>query len=235
MFPSHDPNLRSMIGKEIRLYEYNDQIRRISYKTDNRHGAVVAMTRDPQTKDGFNPSLGIIDEYHEAKNDKLLNVIESGQGARAEPLLVVITTAGFNKDGVCYSKIRKVSVDILEGRIEDDSHLALIYELDKGDDWKDEDTWIKSNPMLPYMETILPKLQKRKLQAMNEGGSKQVDFETKNLNRWTDAAEVWIPHEFIMLNDHDTKDLEGHKCYAGFDLAKSTDLNAFCLFLPDRD
>jgi phage terminase large subunit-like protein len=71
----------------------------------DRDGSVKAMSKNPETQDGFNPSVGIVDEYHEAKDDALLNVIESGQGARPEPLLFVVTTAGFDKQGPCFKKL----------------------------------------------------------------------------------------------------------------------------------
>lgn len=231
---ANSPKLRPYFNSgHLKFYSYNEGIHTISFKKKN--GSVTTMSKNANTKDGFNPSLGVIDEYHEAKDDKLLNVIESGQGARQEPLLFVITTAGFNKDGPCYSKLRDVSVKILEGVLEDDSMLAFIYELDPEDDWKDERNWIKANPNLG-VSVSMDFLRSRFIQASNEGGSKEVDFRTKNLNEWCDAEKVVIPDDIWILNRHGLQpsDLLKKTCYGGLDCSKSVDLNAFNLIFPDQ-
>lgn len=227
------PDLKELVeDDEVNLFRYKDNIVNIYYP---ERGAVVkAMSKNPETKDGFNPSLGGVDEYHEAKDDKLLNVIESGQGSRLNPLLIVITTAGFDKDGPCYSKLRESSVQILNGTIEDDHHLAFIYEQDEGDEPADEASWVKSNPNLGVSVSI-EFLRSRYKKALNEGGTKMVDFLTKNLNKWVDAPEVWIANEIWVTNRHGLTpaDLEGKVCYGGLDLARTVDLNAFVLWFPN--
>jgi phage terminase large subunit-like protein len=225
--------LRTYINSgHLKFYSYNDNIHTITFQKKN--GIMNAMSKDAKTKDGFNPSLGIIDEYHEAKDDKLLNVIQSGQGAREEPLLFVITTAGFHKAGPCYSKLRKYSTEVLDGVIEDDSFMAFVYELDSGDDWRDPKNWIKANPNLGVSVTLEFLLARCK-EAMNEGGSTEVDFRTKNLNEWCDAEKVWIPDNIWIGNTHSLKieDLKNAVCYGGLDCAKSVDLNAFVLIFPE--
>lgn len=211
----NSPFLLEMVeDKTIDLFQYKDNIINIVHR--ERNGVIKAMSREPGTKDGFNPSVGIIDEYHEAKDDKLLNVLESGQGARPEPLLFCITTAGFDKFGPCFSKLRKASIEILEGISHDDSHLAFIYEIDEKDNWEDPANWIKSNPNLNV--SVFPEyLNARLKKAKNEGGTKEVDFKTKNLNIWTDAPSIWISDDDWDLNAHGTKldDLDGQECYAG--------------------
>jgi phage terminase large subunit-like protein len=227
------PDLRELVDDdEVNLFRYKDNIVNIYYP---ERGAVVkAMSKNPETKDGFNPSLGGVDEYHEAKDDKLLNVIESGQGSRKNPLLIVITTAGFDKAGPCYSKLRGSSIQILDGTLQDDHHLAFIYEQDEGDEVSDESTWAKSNPNIGVSVDI-EFLRSRYKKGLNEGGTKMVDFLTKNLNKWVDAPDVWIPNEVWITNRHDLKpeDLIGKVCYGGLDLAKTVDLNAFVLWFPN--
>jgi phage terminase large subunit-like protein len=227
------PELKELVDDgEIKLFNYKENIVGIEYP--ERHGVVKAISKNPETKDGFNPSLGGIDEYHEAKDDKLLNVIESGQGARLEPLLIVITTAGFSKEGPCFSKLRDTSVKVLEEQMEDDSQLAFIFEMDDADDWKDESSWFKSNPNL-NVSVSLEYLRSRIKKAINEGGTKEVDFKTKNLNMWVDAPVVWIPNDVWVGNRHGLKpeDLKNKLCYGGLDLARTVDLNAFVLWFPD--
>lgn len=213
--------------KKIKILRYAESAKKIVYFP--KKSFIAPLGRDSKTQDGFDPSKGTIDEYHEAKDDSLLNIIESGMGARLEPLLEVITTAGYNKAGPCYSKLRKTGVDVLKGIIEDDFYFPLIYELDEQDDWKDIEMWIKANPNL-NISVYLDYLKTRFIKAKNEGGSKEVDFKTKNLNMWTDSAEVFIRDEFWVAN-HDArfnqKDLEGEFCWGGMDLAQTRDLNSY--------
>jgi len=94
------------------------------------------------------------------------------------------------------------------------------------DDWQLEKNWIKSNPNLNV--SVKPVFIKNRItQAINEGGSKEVDVKTKNLNIWTDAAKVWIPNLIWKANTRglNPNDLIGQKCYGGLDLAKAIDLN----------
>ncbi len=226
------PDFADLVHDEtVKLSIYGRNI--IGIYHHEKDGSVKAMSKNPETQDGFNPSLGVVDEYHEAKDDLLLNVIESGQGARPEPLLFVVTTAGFDKQGPCYAKLRKGSIEMLSNKVTDDSHLAFIYELDEGDSWDDSNVWIKSNPNLGI--SVFPDYLKSRLtKAKNEGSSKEVDFKTKNLNMWVDAPTVWIQDETWMKNSYgiNPEDLIGAKCYGGLDLSTGIDLNAFCLYFP---
>lgn len=226
------PLFKELLDEEtIKLSIYGRNVIGIYHK--GKDGSIKAMSKNAGTLDGFNPSLGIIDEYHEAKDDSLLNVIESGQGARPEPLLFVVTTAGFDKQGPCYKKLRKSSVEILDGKISDDAHLAFVFELDEGDLWDDTTNWGKSNPNLGI--SVFPDYLKSRLtKAKNEGSTKEVDFKTKNLNLWVDAPTVWISDEIWQKNAYGIKkeELIGAKCYGGLDLSTGIDLNAFALYFP---
>lgn len=226
------PEFKELVEDEtIKLSIYGRNV--IGIYHHDKDGAVKAMSKNPETQDGFNPSVGIVDEYHEAKDDALLNVIESGQGARPEPLLFVVTTAGFDKQGPCYKKLRRASVDMLSNKITDDSHLAFVYELDEGDVWSDSTNWGKSNPNLGV--SVFPDyLHARLVKAQNEGATKEVDFKTKNLNLWVDAPTVWIQDETWMKNSYGIhpEELKGQLCYGGLDLSTGIDLNAFALYFP---
>jgi len=192
---------------------------------------VKPIGSDSNTSDGFDPSWGVIDEYHAHKTDEMLNVLESGMGSRRQPMIDVITTAGFNKEYPCFSALRKTSIEILKGIKVDESLLTLIYELDEEDDWHDDTTWIKSNPNLG-VSVKMDFLQNRFLKAMNEGGTKEVDFRTKNLNQWTDSADTWIPDQVFMMGADPLPDLSGRVCYMGMDLASVNDMNCLSWFFP---
>jgi len=212
-------------AKIVRIFSYKGRTSSIVH--DKRNGMVLAMSRDMKSKDGFNPSLGIVDEYQEADDSRLLDVIRSGQGSRPEPLLIVITTAGFKKQGPCYSILRRVSIDILNGLKEDDSHFSMIYEPDEDDDWEDIETWKKVNPN--YGVSVFPHyLESRYKEAKNEGAHKEVDFKTKNLNLWSNSSVVWMTDELWMKNDA-TPIVEGRRWYAGLDMAYKRDFTALVL------
>lgn len=242
-------NLKKGIASEdkpISLFAYKKLYNRIVYEDDTRFAEIQAMPKDPG--DGGNASVGIIDEFHEANSSDLLETIESGQGQRAEPLTVIITSPGHNKTGPCYANARKKSVDVLNGVVEDDHHLSLIFELDSEAEYQeiandlklDNPTGLsrlleKSNPMIPYSSTLLPYLKKRIRKANIEGGATAVNIKIKNAGLWVDAASVWIPSDTIKRNSHGSEytELIGKRCFSGLDLSAGMDLNSYVQFFPD--
>jgi phage terminase large subunit-like protein len=191
---------------------------------------------DSDTQDGFDPHHAIVDEYHAHKTDGMINVMESGMGARRQPLIDIITTAGFNKELPCYG-FRKMCVDMLEGRVDNDSLYALIFALDDEDlqdtNWQNEDVWIKANPNLGA-SVYVRNLRSFAKEARDRGGEKEVDFKTKNLNIWTDAADTWIPDEVWQkgASHFNEESLRGMTCYGGLDLAIVNDFSALALTFP---
>lgn len=190
------------------------------------------LAADSTKLDGPNPSTFILDEYHAAKSNSLKAVLESGQGTRENPLEVIITTAGFDKLSPCY-ELRTTATEILSRLKEDDSFFIAIYSLDKGDDWKDERVWVKSNPNL-NVTVRLPYLRKEVRKAINTP-SDEVNVKTKNLNLWCDSADVWIPDDYILaasapvsLDSFTDRD----DCYVGIDLSSTSDLTAVSFLVP---
>jgi phage terminase large subunit-like protein len=184
-----------------------------------------------EKQDGLNPHLGIIDEYHAHPDSDLLEVIQTGMGSRSQPMLFIITTAGFEKQYPCYSEERKVATEVLEGIKTDDSLFTVIYTLDEGDDWKDKNVWIKANPNIGITPTW-EYMEQQLVQALNQGIHKEVQFKTKNLNIWTNSSMSWISDENWMECADELPDLTGRKCYGGLDLAAVSDMNAFILLFP---
>lgn len=195
---------------------------------------MVPMAADSKTEDGLNPHGIYIDEYHAHPDNGLYSVLKSATGARAQPLLSIITTAGFNRLGPC-AQLRKSLAGLLEGKYTDDSYFALIYSLDEEDDWNDETTWAKANPNL-NVSVGLDYLREQHLAAVRLP-SQQVNFKTKHLNIWTDSAVTWMPSEVWMLGNHGTPPLElaGRKCWGGLDLASTRDITALVLLFPKEN
>lgn len=191
---------------------------------------------DASKLDGFGASAYILDEYHEARDTKLREVLQSSQADREEPLEVIITTAGFNKDGPCYAH-RSVCTEVLEGLVEDDAQWAFIYTLDDGDDWTKRTNWSKCAPNLGVtVQEDFMGIQVRK--AQNDP-SAEVGIRTKTFNQWMDSAEVWIPESYIIKAVH-SESLEAHagqkaSAFVGIDLSSTSDLTAVAYLIEQGE
>jgi len=188
------------------------------------------LASDSDKQDGLSPHIAAVDEYHAHKDSSLLEVIETGMGSRAQPILLIITTAGFNKLSACY-QLRTTAIDILNGKKKDDSFFVAIFTLDDDDDWNDEKNWIKANPNIGITPR-LDFLKNQYVKTKTEGIHKEVQFKTKNLNVWTDSSMAWIKDKDWQLCKGVYPDLTGAECYAGIDLAAVNDMNAFVLVFP---
>lgn len=187
---------------------------------------------DSSTMDGYNPHYVSLDEYHAHPTDGVLNVFESGMGARLQPLMLITTTAGFNINGPCYH-YERVMMDILRGIKHDDTEFGMIFSIDDGDDWHDEAVWDKPNPNMDQ-SVSREYLRDRYKKAVNQGVAKEVDFKTKNLNIWTSSSSTWIADRDVVavMTDFNPDDLRGQVCYGGLDLASVRDLCSFVLLFP---
>ena len=189
------------------------------------------LSKDTKNKDGFNPHGAIIDELHKWPTLEILDVIRSGMGARRQPLIFIITTAGLNLSLPCFG-VRRVNVEILRGEKRQEDRFVMIFSMDEGDDWRDRSAWGKAIPNLGV--SVKEDFMESEFQAVLNDPSKELEFKTKNLNMWVDAPTVWVPDEVIRACDHGMRDedLEGEECYGGLDLSSSDDITALALFFP---
>jgi phage terminase large subunit-like protein len=190
---------------------------------------------DSKTQDGLNPSLAIIDEYHAHKDDSVREVLESAMGARTNPLIYIITTAGFNINSVCRNA-ENVYKEILRGEKQDNNAFIMIHELDANDNWEDPENWEKANPNLNN-SIKLSYLKSEYTKAKNQP-SKIPNFKTKHLNLWVDAPSVRVPQEIWEKSADKIKlaNFLKYGCAAAFDLSSTTDLSALVLVSnPDGD
>ena len=201
-------------------------------------GKFEALSSDSKVQDGLNPSCAIIDEYHAHKTDELLNVIESGMGARQQPLTFIITTAGHELSNPCHEEYERVC-KMLEGAkgYENDSYFAIVYELDKGDDPSNERNWIKANPNLDVPGAISTDELRKALVNARQKSTGMAEFLTKRMDVWINNAECWIDdlHWQRCIRRFSEKKLTGLKCFGALDLSKTTDFTAYTLYflLPD--
>lgn len=199
---------------------------------DKTYSKLNVFASDDSKLDGFNASMFLLDEYHAAPNSKLKAVLQSSMGMRENPLGVIITTAGFDLLSPCY-EYRRMCVEVLHGAKTDDSLAAFIYSLDDGDDWKDENVWIKSNPNLGV--TVKYDFIRNEINRAVNSVSEEIGVKTKTLNMWCDSEEVWIPDHYIIDSTKDISFDEFGKdddCYVGVDLSATSDLTCVSYMIP---
>lgn len=209
-------------SKDLKKY-----IKPLAHSLTCADGAMKPLASDSNTLDGLNPSCAIIDEYHAHKTTELLDVIETGMRARQQPLMFIITTAGNNKNSPCYEEYEKCG-KMLAGAngYENDEYFSIIFELDKGDDWKNEKNWYKANPNLG-VSVELDAMHTAFREALLSNSS-ETAFRTKNLNEWLNVAEAWINDRCWAhcYHRYAEKNLEGLRCWGGIDLSKRLDFTA---------
>lgn len=186
---------------------------------------------DADTMDGLNIHGAIIDELHAHKTRAMVDVIETATGARRQPLVFEITTAGFDRHSVCWEH-REYSVKVLEGSIQDDSWFAYIATIDEGDDWADESVWVKANPGLG-VSVKLDDLRRKCEKAKQLPGAQNA-FKRLHLNVWTEVNERWIEAEAwdACGFEVDADELAGRNCFGGLDLSTTKDITAGVLVFP---
>lgn len=185
--------------------------------------------------DGSSPSCAIIDELHEHKDSRLYETMETGMGSREQPLILVITTAGDNLSGICYQMMLDAQKS-LDGIVDDPETFALIYTIDKDDDWQSEEALIKANPN--YGVSIREDfLKSQQVNAINSA-RKQSAFKTKHLNIWVGSREAFFNMQKWSDCADDTlkiEDYAGRRAYLGLDLASKVDIAALVVVIPNGD
>lgn len=198
---------------------------------------VMPLSRDTGAIDGFEPFLAVIDEYHAAKTNEMVELIESGQGNLLQSLIFIISTAGFNLNSPLYTEELPYSYEILNGDYQDDEYFTIIYKQDSEDEWQDKATWAKSNPLINESYELKELLEDYLSKRIAAGTKKNTMFKVlvKNFNYWMQASE----ESYLDFNDwkkNETEfDVKGTKTYIGLDLSRSDDLTAVSFVHLDED
>lgn len=228
----------SMIKQEPMLYKLVD-IWKSTKTIESDGGGFVDIFRvlssTAGTKDGLKASALTADEAHAYKDSQLYDVMTESMAHRDQPLTIVITTAGYNKNGFFF-RMLQYAKNVMAGLINDPTIYLMDFSLTLEDDWKDEANWRRVNPALGYgvkMEYLRAKFTKA-LHSATEA----VSFKTKHLCMWVDAAVTWIKQEDWDKSNKKTfteADFAGRDCYGGLDLASVTDLAAVVYVFPNED
>jgi phage terminase large subunit-like protein len=202
----------------------------ITYK--DTYSAYRVISADAPHAHGINASCIVFDEMHTQPNRLLFDALWGAGKARKQPLFIMLTTAGYDRQSVCF-EMHQYAQEILDGVREDDSFWSVIYTIDEGDDWTSPKVWKKANPNIGV--TIgLDAVAEEAKQAKAIAGY-QNTFKRLTLNVWTEQETRLITAEQWNECQSAATDLEAASCWGGLDLASSNDIAAFVLNFPSAD
>lgn len=217
------------LDPEERYFVVNEQTIRSNIR--GHDSKAQCLTSNARTKDGLNASTVVMDEYSQARDSNLLTVLTTSQGARREPLTVIITTASSVYEGPFYTMLQGYK-RLLLGEFEDDTTFVHLFEPDVGDDEGDPATWRKVHPHLGV--TVREDFYAREwAKAQREGGDALMAFRTKLLNQYfTNAGRDWLSRDDIdRCSRHATLEelrQPGNFAVVGVDFSRCNDLTASC-------
>ncbi len=202
---------------------------------------MIPLSAEGSSLDGLNVSCALIDELHAHKTRQVHDVLDSATGARAQPLIWKITTAGWNRAGVCYDQriyLTKILNAVLKRHgglgykvdgdtAEDETFWGIIYTLDDGDDPLAESTWRKANPN--YGISVDPEDMRRMANMAKVQSAALSEFLTKRLNVWVNADSAWmnmLAWDACADPTLNEDDFRGEPCVAALDAAFKKDLFA---------
>ena len=193
------------------------------------------LSAESFTKHGLNVHGVVFDELHAQPDRRLYDVMTHGSGdARKQPLFFLITTAGTDRNSICW-EIHSKAKDILEGRKFDPTFYPVVYGINDDDDWADEANWYKANPSLDV--TVDVEKLRAAYNSAKDNPAEENLFRQLRLNQWVKQSVRWMPMDAWDKCDApvDPEALIGRECYAGLDLSSSTDITAYVLVFPPND
>jgi len=223
-----------MIRNDAELYaqcEILDSQKRIVHR---KSGSFYrAISAEAYSKHGFNASRVIYDELHAAPSRELFDVLSSSQGARDQPLLIAISTAGYDRHSILW-ELYQHAKKVAENPSLDPSFLPILFEAPIDADWTDERVWQKANPALGDFRSL--EEMRVACARAKEIPAQENTFRRLYLNQWTEQASRWIAldawdacrDETISLST-----LKGRPCYVGMDLSSTHDLTSLCAVFPN--
>lgn len=215
------------LAKEIGIF---DGYKSMRYNASLSYWRVLSGA--PKGKHGLNPHMYIVDEVHEQPNALLMETLETGTGARTQPLGLYMTTADYARDSTC-NEYHDYAKRVRDEHI-DDTWLPVIYELGTDADWHDEKLWQQVNPNLGVCKTI--RYMREQHAKADKMPSYENTFKRLDLNIQTSAKNKWlsVPDWVKCLKPGlRIEDLEGEDCYAAVDMGSTRDMTACGVFFPD--
>ncbi|GGJ48534.1 phage terminase large subunit [Virgibacillus kapii] len=215
------PKLRKQFNPKRDLIEYSKSISKIEPRAS-----------DSEKLDGLNTHLGIFDEIHEFKDYKLINVIKKSRGSRKQPLILYITTAGYQLDGPLVNYYEQ-GTDVLDEVVNDERTFYFVAELDSNEEFEEPEEWVKANPNMGVsldLDILIEDWEKDKRTP-----EERSDFITKQFNIFVNASKLpFIDYDTLKKNKKHMKldDLRGMSAIGGYDLSSTEDFTSACLVFP---
>jgi len=220
----------AMCANNAKLHGHGKVLRNsIHYK----NSFYKAISAEANTKHGFNAHAVILDELHVFPNRDLYDVLKTSTGARTQPLVIAITTAGHDTSSICY-ELHEYAQKVKEGSVQDDTFLPVIYSADKDDDWTQPSTWAKANP--GFGSICKADYFEQEVKRCKENPRQINTFLRLHLNIWTASEERWVTDDEFMRGDKEVDEayIKTLPCYAGLDLSSTKDLTAVALIFRDE-
>jgi phage terminase large subunit-like protein len=222
-----------MIRNDPELYarvEILDSQKRIVHR---KSGSFYrAISAEAYSKHGFNASRVIYDELHAAPSRDLWDVLTSSTGARDQPLIIAISTAGYDRNSILW-ELYAHAMKVRDDPSLDPSFLPILYEAPIDADWTDERIWHKANPALGDFRS-LDEMRVAAARAKEIPAQENI-FRRLYLNQWTEQASRWLALSTWDACRTEPASLDGRRCYVGLDLSSTTDLTAIVGVFPDAD
>jgi len=228
----------AMVGRDPYLKDRLTVLDHTKRIVDKETGSFYhAISAKAASKHGYNAHGVIYDELHAALNRDLWDVLKTSMGARQQPLMVAITTAGFDRSSICWEQ-HEYARKVMTGQLDDPSFFGYIAAADETDAWDDPATWRKANPHLGV--TVPVSFYESECAVAKENPAYENTFRRLYLSQWTAAYERWFNLGAWDACGGDTisgleKKNAGRACYAGLDLASTGDLAAYVLIFPRDD
>ncbi|HHW90843.1 MAG TPA: hypothetical protein GX745_08095, partial [Clostridiales bacterium] len=189
-------------------------------------GKIEYLSGRTKGKDGSNPSAGVVNEAHEIINHNQYIALKTGMGAREQPMMIVISSAGVTPESLYEMLLERNRKFLRKKRLgANDRIFALMFGIDDTDDYKDESCWIKANPAMSEGRPTMSFLREQ-FEAMKDDPSTLNTFIAKHLNRQIGAGIDYFDMIAIKNSMREIKRDEYFDTYAvgGVDLAETTDL-----------
>jgi phage terminase large subunit-like protein len=224
---------KQMVEYEARL-QSRCEIYRRSIVIPKTGSAYHVLSADVPTKHGKNSHGIIFDELHVQPNRNLYDVLKTSMGSRRQPLMAMFTTAGHDRNSVCW-KEHEYALKVIDGIVKDDAYLPIIYAASDKDDWTNRKVWAQVNPGLGT--SIKISYLEDEFKRAEESLAYQNTFRNLYLDQWTEQSTRWIDMELwdACSEPVDETALKGRPCYGGLDLASTTDIAAFVKLFPPTD
>lgn len=207
-----------------------------SYIEVTKTGSVLrTISGEALGQHGFNAHIAVLDEVHAHKNREIWDVLSSSVGARQQPIVIGITTAGtYDPNHIAWEQ-HDYAVKIAEGELDDPSFLTIIYAAESEDDWQEPKTWKKANPSLGT--TVMEDYLQDEIRKAKASPARQTIFQQLYLNKWTREVSRWIDMEAwdACGQEINLEDYKNRPCFIGLDLSSTTDISSMVRLYPEED